>query len=274
MSRTRVFIYGSCVSRDTFEHLEPGQFKLVGYVARQSVLSAYTRPVELIVPPTRESRFQQRMVSGDFASSLRSRIASAATHTDLVLIDLVDERLGVYLLPDGSVVTRSVELIDSGSEQHLPQGTQHLAFGTQQHFELWRTAMGSIGGRLRHDMPQATVVLLDIPWAERSETGGRTPDSFGMSARDANVVFQSYVRFATKALGAQVLSLDPPEVMSSPAHPWGDAPFHYAERVYLDIVKRLTGAEGRVIWGAGATRTMTAELPAQAVTTRAIAESA
>lgn len=269
MSKTRVFIYGSCVSRDTFEHLDPEQFELVAYVARQSALSAYTRPVELMPPPTLESQFQQRMVSGDFASSLRPQIASAANDTDLVLIDLVDERLGAYLLPDGSVITRSLELIESGAEQYLPQGAQHLAFGTQQHFEYWQTAIAYIGERFQHYMPQATVVLLDIPWAEWSETGEQTPDSFGVSARDANPVFQSYAQVAKQALGAQVVSLDPSEVMSSPTHPWGNAPFHYAENVYLNIVQRLTGSEGRVIWGAGATRTTTADLPAQRVATDA-----
>jgi acetyltransferase-like isoleucine patch superfamily enzyme len=43
--------------------------------------------------------------------------------------------------------------------------------------------------------------------------------------------------------------MEPSEVVSSPHHPWGDAPFHYAEKVYLEIVRRLTGAEGRVVWG-------------------------
>lgn len=262
-SKTRVFIYGSCVSRDTFEHLDPEQFELVAYVARQSALSAYTRPVELMAPPTLESQFQQRMISGDFASSLRPQIAGAAAGTDLVLVDLVDERLGAYLLPDGSVITRSLELIQSGSEQYLPQGAQYLAFGTQQHFEYWQTAISYIGERLRHYMPQADVVLLDIPWAEWSETGEKTPDSFGVSARDANPVFQAYAQFAAQSLAKQVISLDPSEVVSSPTHPWGDAPFHYAENVYLNIVQRLTGAEGRVIWGTGATRTTTADLPVQ-----------
>ena len=54
MSKTRVFIYGSCVSRDTFEYLDPDQFEIVQYVARQSALSAYTRPVTLVDPPTLE----------------------------------------------------------------------------------------------------------------------------------------------------------------------------------------------------------------------------
>ena len=263
MSKTRVFIYGSCVSRDTFEHLDPEQFELVEYVARQSALSATTRPVELLAPPTLESRFQQRMVDGDFASSLRPLLAQHSSGTDVLLIDLTDERLGAYLLPDGTVVTRSVELIESGTERALPQGSHHLAFGTQQHYEYWSGAVRALGDAIRNTMPQVAVALLDVPWAEWSESGQQTPSSFGVSAAQANPTFRSYVEVAAQALGAHVVALDPSEVLSGPHHPWGDAPFHYAESVYLDIVKRLTGAEGRVIWGAGASRTMTADLPAQ-----------
>ncbi|GAA1731245.1 hypothetical protein GCM10009809_28440 [Isoptericola hypogeus] len=250
MSKTRVFIYGSCVSRDTFEHLDPARFVLDQYVARQSALSAYTRPVTLIDPPTLESPFQQRMVAGDFASSLQVLIPEAAARTDLVLVDLTDERLGAYVLPDGSVVTRSTELIQSGAEQQLPAGSQHLAFGSDQHFQYWSQGIAAVGELIRHHMPQAAVALLDIPWAERSETGASTPDSFGVSAAEANPVLRAYVQVAAQALGAQVVSLQPDEVASSPNHPWGEAPFHYAEDVYLRVVKMLTGTAGRAVWRA------------------------
>ncbi|MEU4362025.1 DUF6270 domain-containing protein [Promicromonospora sp. NPDC023987] len=264
MSKTRVFIYGSCVSRDTFEHFDPEQFELVEYVARQSVLSAYTKPVELMAPPTLKSRFQQRMITGDFSSSLRSQMATHSAATDFVLVDLTDERLGAYLLPDGSIVTRSVELIESGGEQYLPQGTQHIAFGTQQHFDYWTTAMEYIGEQMRSQMSQATIVLLDIPWAEWSESGTETPGSFGMRAAEANPVFRTYTRAAAQALGAHVISMEPSEVVSSPDHPWGDAPFHYSENVYLEIVRRLTGAKGRVVWGPGSKSTSPSSTPTAA----------
>ncbi|SKC38907.1 DUF6270 domain-containing protein [Krasilnikoviella flava] len=248
MSKNRVFIYGSCVSRDTFEHLDPDQFELVQYVARQSALSAYTRPVTLVEPPRLESHFQQRMVSGDYASSLQTAIPEAAASTDLVLIDLVDERLGAYVLPDGSVVTRSTELVQSGAEQQLPAGSQHLPFGSEQHFQYWSQGIAAVGELIRHHMPRAAVVLLDLPWAERSETGSPTPDSFGVTAAEANPTFRAYAQVAGQALGAEVISLRPEEVASSPDHPWGDAPFHYAEDVYLRVVKELTGTPGRPVW--------------------------
>ena len=261
MSKTRVFIYGSCVSRDTFEHLDPEQFELVEYVARQSVLSATTRSVETLAPPVLESRFQQRMVTGDFQSSLRPLLAQHAADIDVLLVDLTDERLGAYLLPDGTVVTRSVELIESGVEQALPSGTRHVAFGTQQHYEYWTGAVQALGESIRSTMPRVAVALLDIPWAEWSESGQPTPDSFGVGAAQANPVFSSYVRAAAQALGAHTISLGPAEVLSGPHHPWGDAPFHYSENVYLEIVRRLTGAEGRVVWGLPSSPSQTGSQP-------------
>jgi hypothetical protein len=267
MSKTRVFIYGSCVSRDTFEHLDPEQFELVEYVARQSVLSATTRPVEMLPPPTLDSRFQQRMVNGDFTSNLRPLLTQRAGEIDVLLVDLTDERLGVYLLPDGTVVTRTVELIESGAEQSLPQGAHHVAFGTQQHFEYWSGAVRALGDAIRNTQPQIAVAILDIPWADWSESGQQTPESFGIGAAQANPVFRSYVEVAVQALGAHVVTLDPSEVMSSSHHPWGDAPFHYAESVYLRAVRQLTGTEGRVVWGPTSTSTGPVSSPASGTRT-------
>jgi hypothetical protein len=244
MSKTRIFIYGSCVSRDTFEYFDREQFALVQYVARQSALSAYSRPVDLVAPPTLGSRFQQRMVTGDFMSNLRDQLAAAADMIDLVLVDLTDERLGIHLLPDGSVVTRSPELISSGAEEHLPAGTRHLPFGDPLHFEYWSAAISWVGNLFRQVVPHAAVALLDIPWAERSESGAPSPDSFGITARDANPLFARYLAAAAGALDATVIRLEPQDAVSSPTHPWGEAPFHYAASVYRNVVDQITSAAG------------------------------
>ncbi|GAA4719350.1 hypothetical protein GCM10023216_04980 [Isoptericola chiayiensis] len=245
MTRHRVFIYGSCVSRDTFEHLDPGQFELVQYVARQSALSAYTRPVSMVAPPILASPFQQRMVSGDYASNIQSLIPEYGEHTDLALIDLTDERLGVYVLPDGSVITRTHELIDSDVESLLPPGTQHLAFGSDRHLEYWTQGITAVGSLFRQHMPRAAIILLDIPWAAYSESGGPAVPSFGVSASEANPVFELYSDIAAQALNAKVIRLNEHEVSSSPNHPWGEAPFHYSSEVYMKASRLITGDSGQ-----------------------------
>jgi len=238
----RVFIYGSCVSRDSYEYFDSTQFELAEYVARQSAISAYTRPVELMAPPLLDSPFQQRMVTGDFQSSLPALIRDTAGSIDLFLVDLTDERLGAYILPDGSVVTRSLELISSGAENSLPPGSHHIPFGSDAHLQYWSQGLETIAALLQTHHPRAGVALLDIPWASTSETGAPTPPSFGVSALEANGMYRPYVDAAARILDAQVVSLDPSEVLSSPQHPWGDAPFHYAERTYREVVSQIMGA--------------------------------
>jgi len=259
MSKNRVFIYGSCVSRDMFEYLDPDQFELVQYVARQSALSAYTRPVTLVEPPAADSTFQQRMLAGDFASSLQTLIPQAATTTDLVLVDLTDERLGAYVLPDGSVVTRSLELIQSGAENALPVGSQHLAFGTDKHFQYWSQGIAAVGELIRYHMPRAAVILLDIPWAEKSESGERTPDSFGTAPAEANAALRVYTKVAADSLNAQTITIEHSDVTSNPHHRWGEAPFHYSDRVYQLVADRLNGPSrpGGVSAPGPTTRSMT-----------------
>jgi len=244
MTKHRVFIYGSCVSRDTFEHFDPEQFELVQYVARQSALSAYTRPVTLVEPPRLESPFQQRMVSGDYKSSLQNLIPDLGMQTDLVLVDLADERLGAYVLPDGSVVTRTIELIESGAENDLPQGTQLLPFGSELHLQYWTSGITSVGKLLRQYMPHAAIVLLDIPWADQSKDGTPTPLSFGVGAETANPLYKAYAQTASRALNARTVTLESSQVRSDPEHPWGDAPFHYAADVYQRIAQLICRDEG------------------------------
>lgn len=81
----RTLVYGSCDSRDTFSELPRGEFELVDYVARQSLISAYSTPVTEQPVPRMSSRFQQRMVRGDFVSSLPSVLAQHARAISPVL---------------------------------------------------------------------------------------------------------------------------------------------------------------------------------------------
>ncbi|MDO8152298.1 DUF6270 domain-containing protein [Isoptericola sp. b408] len=241
MSKTNVFIYGSCVSRDTFERFPAEHFQLLHYVARQSAISAYAKPVDIILPPDLESDFQSRMVRGDFQSDLRSQMNKWGSHIDLFVVDLIDERLGIYVLPDGSVVTRSIELIQSGAEHSLPAGSIHIPFGTEKHFEYWSAAIQSVGNMLLEAAPKAGVALLDIPWAEYTDDGQPSTASFGVTAHEANQIFPQYAAFAADALAAKLIRVPISQVSSSNSHPWGEAPFHYSDSVYREATTQLIG---------------------------------
>ncbi|WP_418606330.1 DUF6270 domain-containing protein [Georgenia sp. SUBG003] len=75
--RVRALLYGSCVSRDAFQHLGGG-YELLQYVARQSLISAMSPAAVLPAQPSLVSPFQERMVRDDVASTAPSVLLDRA----------------------------------------------------------------------------------------------------------------------------------------------------------------------------------------------------
>lgn len=162
-------IWGSCVSRDTLEFMT--DFDTGTYVARQSAIVALAPATDLSAPLDElESDFQRRMLAGDTGADAGARLE--AQRAACVLIDLVDERRGVWQLPNGTYLTNSVEAFRTGIDQWGPDmGARLIEFGTNEHFELWRQGFSLVTRRIRRT--GKPIVLLDIAWAEVFE--GQTP---------------------------------------------------------------------------------------------------
>lgn len=236
-SKTRVFIYGSCVSRDTFELLNPDRYSLLAYVARQSLISAFGPSTELETAPGDLSPFQRRMVEGDLRGDLRTKLAAAAGAIDLLLWDLTDERLGVYQMAAGGFVTRTPDIIGAGLERSLAQSGRLITFGTPEHLALWQEATAAWKALLLRLGLLARTLVLGPPWAERSSDGSAVPASFGLAAERANALYVPYYDHV-KALGFAVAQVDSRSATASAEHRWGLAPFHYD----LETYHRLIGA--------------------------------
>lgn len=225
----RTLVIGSCVSRDIFEDLPRGERRLVDYVARQSLISSFSPAVSTLAPPAMASQFQQRMAKGDFESSLPHVLERTEGEVDRILWDLTDERLGIYLLRDDTVVTRTVDLIAAGAESDLAAAGMHIAFGGDAHFEMWTRALTAFQRAIHRYHPRAHVTLIALPWAELTESGEPTPTSFGLSARRANELYERYYD-AAATVAVETLGRDNPDVRAADDHRWGVAPFHYPTR--------------------------------------------
>lgn len=162
-------IWGSCVSRDTLEFMPT--YSLGAYVARQSAIVGLAPATDLPVPlDALESLFQRRMLAGDKEANASFRLEKS--DGVCVLVDLVDERTGVWQFPDGTYLTNSVEALRAGVNDWGPGlGGRLIAFGTDEHFFLWKQGFTVILRRImRTGKP---VILLDVAWAEVFE--GQTP---------------------------------------------------------------------------------------------------
>lgn len=240
--RLAVTVYGSCVARDTVGLAGGGCIDLVGYVARQSLLSVGSDASAHFPSDARiDSAFQRRMMVGDFRGDALDRLAAAAESTDLVLWDLTDERHGVHVLEDGSIVTRSIDLVRQDEALAVAEQGRHLSLGDDEHFALWSRRAAAFAEELRAVGLFGRTVVLQVPWALVTSDGEPTPWSMGWRAQDANAAFLRYFD-SLRALGFTVIELQPLAVLADPGHQWGLAPFHYTHETYEEITRRILEA--------------------------------
>lgn len=236
-AEVRTFIYGSCVSRDTFKYLPEG-FVLHRYVARQSLISAGTiaAGVKEKLSPLK-SPFQQRMVEGDLAGNLYSSLENAAASVRLVLIDLVDERGGVVAL-GGGYATKLNEFWGAGGRE-ASRGAQQLSFGSDEHFERWSAGAERFVAKLRGLGLLHRAVVLRAAWASTYEDGEPFPVPDWMTPpAEANRAYAPYFDHLS-TLGLRIITLPRELAHTSRDHEWGASPFHYQDAAYEHFASEI-----------------------------------
>lgn len=226
----RTTIYGSCVSRDTVEWMRD-RIELRDYVARQSLISAVAEPWSNISEVGLTSAFQSRSLLGDLHKSLLPRLAKSAPESDVVLLDLVDERLGVYMQPDGTAATYSFELSRSSVYDTVRSGGHLLRFGTDEHFLAWRRGVWHLKKHLQQLDAWERVLLLAPAWATHDDQGHELPPWRSHEIAAINHMQHRYVDYLDNA-GATVVRLAPEDCLANSSHRWGCQPYHYVDSVY------------------------------------------
>lgn len=236
-----VFIFGSCVSRDTFTELGD-DYHLLHYAARQSAISA-DRPADGVaerIPPL-ASAFQDRVVRADIAGDLPDMIRRRAAEAELVIVDLVDERFGVVQL-GGGYVTRLAEFWSNGG-QAVSRGAPHLVFGTDEHFDLWSSSATHVVNTFREAGREGRMILLHTQWTNVLDTGEAMDLPAWMpDPDDMNAKLRRYVRHYA-SLGLHIVTLPRTLTRSTTSHRWGPSPFHYTDRAHAwlaDQIRSLT----------------------------------
>lgn len=222
-----LMIYGSCVSRDAFPLLGSG-FKLLSYVARQSMISAISKPTLLLEGADLASAFQNRSLAGDIRSNMLQLLRRHAAEIDVLVIDLTDERLGVVQLPDGTYVTRSHELVSSERLDGVQGRMRYIGVLTERHWTLWENAATRLFNAVAALGLREKTIVLNAPWAELTDTGQTVSEFRGLPTAELNAYLGeccSHIR----SLGFKVLDMPDELVVASSQHRWGAAPYHLGE---------------------------------------------
>ena len=213
---------------------------MIDYVARQSwcsignpVNSGALESVHL------ESPFQNRSFQGDLRGDAVDRIAAGLSRNPNahLLIDLTDERGGVYVGPDGAVVTRNLDVVGSGVYGNLPEGWEQLPFG----FLGYSLLFGEAASKLKDDLVRLGVwertTIIGNLWAHQDAEGQQVY----ASARDAeamNPLLSECYDFLEDQ-GWQVVRMEDVTPIADVNHKWGPSPFHYDQSYYQEMARRV-----------------------------------
>ncbi len=224
-------MYGSCVGRDSAELLLADGWELSTYVPRQSLVSgAFPAALSTFDLSSIDSAFVRRVLGGDVRGDMYERLGEAAECTDVLLWDLIDERLGFFDLPGGGVVTRAMEGLGEGIYDTL-DGAHLVELGTAEHLSRWREQLEPFVSFLKeHGLWDRTLLLL-CPWAMVDSGGESTSSSWGTMPLEGNWLMTEYYR-AAEATGVHMLRLPDELSVAGVNHKWGPAPFHYIEAAY------------------------------------------
>ncbi|MFE4465517.1 DUF6270 domain-containing protein [Oerskovia sp. NPDC056781] len=239
----RVFIHGSCVSRDLLTQLSEHGFELNHYSPRQSLIPLLGTVPDLIqaLDTSRlTSRFQRRAAEGTITADVARELDHRHANIDMVLWDITDERLGVYEVGQG-YVTRTLELVASGLDTSLQSVGRHIAFGTDEHFHLWSQSTRTWADQLRRRGLADRVVLTAPRWATEFTDGTPTPASTGMDAsRYEALATRYYEQVARELPSTRFIGRSAPTT-SSRDHRWGPSPFHFSDETNYRMATELYG---------------------------------
>lgn len=154
------------------------------------------------------------------------------------MMDTLSDRLGVFQLKDGTYVTNSTELKKSGLMNKVPK--RLISFGTDEHFDLWKTAVSKLEETLEKKSLTNKMLVFETPWAELMENGEPATRFRGISSSEGNTMYSRYYSHL-KTRGINVETIPNELIVSSSDHKWGSAPYHYTEPAYSwmrDVVQR------------------------------------
>jgi hypothetical protein len=239
----RLFIIGSCVSRDALSLIEEvTDIELVRYVARTSFASQACRPWrDNVVLDAVASAFQRRMVEFDMRKSVLAAVDS--TPFDVLLIDLIDDRFALLEYKQGCFATASSEFVKAVGGK--PRG-RRISNSSDEFEALWTAGFSSLVKFLDEKKLTHTLRINQVFWAERDSNGNAIPNVNAQVIQDANErLARRYEQIKTLVPAAVFYQYPDACFVADANHRWGLSPYHYAPDLYRATLSHLRNERDR-----------------------------
>ncbi|MDR2565032.1 MAG: DUF6270 domain-containing protein [Bifidobacteriaceae bacterium] len=239
----RVLIFGSCVSRDVFEHLGPEDgIELAEYVARSSLVSAMSkRPFTGVDTAAIESAFRRSRVEWDLGSTKLRQLVRDGDF-DILLMDLIDERYPLFQRGRECFATVTDEFRESGFQRGAERD---IGAYSDERFQLWQRAWrrwvrllrraGALGKLRVGRVYWSTMVSKTVPYPPAAAD----PNGY---RRVNDSLDQMYRHMARDLRPEQFYRYPEAALYAAENHKWGSAPYHWGP-AYEEALKAHLLAE-------------------------------
>ncbi|MCF7221317.1 DUF6270 domain-containing protein [Marilutibacter chinensis] len=226
---SRIFILGSCVSRDTFAYFSQ-EDKLAGYMARTSLACAFDprTPSETCVDlASITSSWQRKMVRADLRREVGPSLESASF--DALVLDFIDERFSIGFV-DGAPVTLSPEFLSAKRSVEIES---RLRPDREGRWAMWCKGIEA----LVEQVGPRRMILNQALWATHLEDGTKLVGADKAIAM--NRLLRRMYDHVTERFGVRSVVYPRQVIVGARQHKWGVSPFHYSLGFYKHTMHEI-----------------------------------
>ncbi len=233
----KVSIFGSCVTRDLFEYDMKKFFSIEEYIARQSIISFLSTPININEHNIQlESDFQKKQLISDLNKNAFQRLKSSAS--DLLIIDLIEERFKIGKIRKtyftlSSEFTQSKLFVDDRIktyEKKLCNGKIYFKLKDIKKY-INNFAKMILEIYLQEQIIIHEVYLANYYLGEDGKKKEFARNYIGYNLRVNKILEYMYACLKQAIPYASVLSISS-EYIADEKHKWGLAPMHFQEEYY------------------------------------------
>lgn len=231
----RVFVLGSCVTRDAFNYDENGSMELAFYIARTSFASQNLNSWEDSgILEKINSPFQKKMVKIDLQKSLLFYVNEI--DYDLIVVDLIDDRFDLVEYEKNCFATRSVEFLKGANNNFVSRMSHH----GDQYEKNWKEGFDKFISNLEKSGALFKLRINEVYWAEETNECESIPGF----EKDKIVLENSYLKSRYKYIreklqNKHLISYNKEVFKADVNHKWGVSPFHYDKVFYENFLNVL-----------------------------------
>jgi Family of unknown function (DUF6270) len=241
----KVFVLGSCVSRDIVEYAPRDEFEIVEHLARSSLASIFARqPFEDAFSHRLTSKFQARSMNMDVTKVGREQLATL--DADLILMDLIDERFDLVQAENPwCLCTASHEFIHTGAHAEIPN-IRFVKNGSDRFIQYWKEGWDALVRLLSSRHILHKVRVNKVFWQRSMSNGEPFAKKSPQQIEEANTLLDKlYVHMSINLAQQQFFEYDDAAMVCPADHQWDPAPFHYSDALYRDALEKVRRSASR-----------------------------